>query len=76
MLSHWHLDHIAGSAVFGDGNIIATSLTRDALLSHKADIEAGKVWGPPPIAPLIFPNVMFDDHLSSAWERSRSSYAA
>ena len=63
VLSHWHLDHIAGSAVFGDGNIIATSLTRDALLSHKADIEAGKVWGPPPIAPLIFPNVMFDDHL-------------
>ena len=63
VLSHWHLDHIAGNAVFEDCDIIATSLTRDALARHKADIEAGKVWGPPPIAPLIFPNIMFDDHL-------------
>jgi len=45
VLSHWHLDHVAGNAVFDDGDIIATSLTRDALLRHKADIEAGKVWG-------------------------------
>ena len=44
-------------------HIIATSLTRDALIRHKADIEAGKVWGPPAIAPLIFPNIMFDDHM-------------
>ncbi len=63
VLSHWHLDHIAGNAVFDDGDIIATSLTRDALIRHKADIEAGKVWGPPGIVPLIFPNIMFDDHL-------------
>ena len=34
VLSHWHLDHIAGNAVFDDGDIIATSLTRDALLSQ------------------------------------------
>jgi cyclase len=63
VLSHWHLDHVAGSAVFDDCDIIATSLTHDALERRKADIEAGKVWGPPPIAPLIFPNVMFDNHL-------------
>ncbi len=63
VLSHWHLDHIAGSAVFEDCDIIATSLTRDALKRHKADIEAGKVWGPPPIAPLIFPNDTFEDHM-------------
>src|SRR5262249_20676445 len=63
VLSHWHLDHIAGNAVFDDCAIIATSLTRDAMVRHKANIEAGKVWGPPPIAPLIFPNVLFDDHL-------------
>lgn len=63
VLSHWHLDHIAGNAVFDDCAIIATALTRDALTRHKADIEAGKVWGPPAIAPLIFPNIMFDDHL-------------
>ena len=63
VLSHWHLDHIAGNAVFDDCAIIATSLTRDALVRHKSDIEAGKVWGPPAIAPLVFPNIMFDDHL-------------
>jgi cyclase len=63
VLSHWHLDHIAGNTVFDDCDIIATSLTRDALSRHKVDIEAGKVWGPPPIAPLIFPNIMFDNHL-------------
>ena len=63
VLSHWHLDHVAGNAVFDDGDIIATSLTRDALLRHKADIEAGKVWGTPPIAPLILPNIVFDNHL-------------
>ena len=63
VLSHWHLDHIAGNAVFDDCAIIATSLTRDALVRHKSDIEAGKVWGPPAIAPLVFPNIMFDDHM-------------
>jgi cyclase len=63
VLSHWHLDHIAGNAVFADCAIIATSLTRDAMLKRKADIEAGNVWGLPAIKPLIFPNIMFDDHL-------------
>lgn len=63
VLSHWHLDHIAGNAVFEDCDIIATSLTREAMLLHKAEIEAGKLWGPPPIAPLIFPNVTFADHM-------------
>jgi cyclase len=61
VLSHWHLDHIAGNAVFDDGDIIATSLTRDALVRHKADIEAGKLGGPPPIKPLRFPNLLFED---------------
>lgn len=63
VLSHWHLDHIAGNEVFDDCNIIATSHTRDAMRRHKADIEAGKVWGPPAINPLVFPDIMFDDHL-------------
>jgi cyclase len=63
VLSHWHLDHIAGNAAFDDCAIIATSLTRDAIIRHKADIEAGKLWGPPAIKPLVFPNIMFDDHL-------------
>jgi cyclase len=63
VLSHWHLDHVAGNAVFADCAIIATSLTRDAMLKRKADIEAGNLWGPPAINPLVFPNIMFDDQL-------------
>jgi cyclase len=62
VLSHWHLDHIAGNAVFDDSDVIATSLTRDALVRGKADIEAGKMWGPPAITPIRVPNVTFEDH--------------
>ncbi len=63
VLSHWHLDHIAGNEVFADGPIVATALTGAALARHKADIEAGTVWGAPPITPLVFPNILFDEHL-------------
>ena len=34
--SHWHLDHIAGDAVYGDSDAIATSLTRDALAKQRS----------------------------------------
>jgi cyclase len=60
--SHWHLDHIAGDAVYDDSDVIADSLTRDALVKQKADIESGKLWGPPPITPVRIPNITFDDH--------------
>lgn len=63
VLSHWHLDHVAGNEVFADCPIVATALTHAALTRHKADIEAGTLWGPPPIAPLVFPNILFDEHL-------------
>jgi cyclase len=59
--SHWHLDHIAGDAVYDDSDVIADSLTRDALVKQKADIESGKLWGPPPITPVRIPNITFDD---------------
>ena len=59
--SHWHLDHVAGDAAYDDSDVIATTLTRDALQKQKADIESGKLWGPPPITPLRIPNVTFDD---------------
>ncbi|HXG79368.1 MAG TPA: MBL fold metallo-hydrolase [Methyloceanibacter sp.] len=63
VLSHWHLDHVAGNEAFADCPIIATTLTHEALARRKVDIEAGKVWGPPAIAPLIFPSILFDDRL-------------
>ena len=61
VLSHWHLDHVAGNTIYDDSDVIATSLTRNALVKHKADIESGRLWGPPAITPLRIPNVTFDD---------------
>jgi cyclase len=61
VLSHWHLDHIAGNIVFDDCDIIATARTHEALERQKSEIEAGKVWGPPGITPLRLPNVLFED---------------
>lgn len=58
--SHWHLDHIAGNEVYQDSEIVASALTRKLLEEKKADIEAGKVWGPPAIKPLILPTKTFE----------------
>jgi len=61
--SHWHLDHVGGSGVWADVDVIGTQATRDTLVRSKADIEAGKTWGPPPITPLTVPNITFADRL-------------
>ncbi len=63
VLSHWHLDHIAGNAVFSDCEIIAHRWTFDAMTLHKAAIEAGTRDGLPAIKPLILPLTLFDDEL-------------
>lgn len=55
--SHWHLDHVGGNAVYADSPRIATALTRERLVANRAAIEAGKLEGPPAIAPLILPDV-------------------
>ncbi|MFI0847408.1 MBL fold metallo-hydrolase [Mesorhizobium sp. IMUNJ 23232] len=64
VLSHWHLDHVAGTAAFADCEIIANRRTAAHLASRKAAIEAGTLEGPPAIDPLILPTKLFDDHLS------------
>lgn len=61
-LSHWHLDHVGGLAAWKDVEIVSTTKTRDALVSQKDSIEAGTLWGPPAIKPLIIPTKTFDDH--------------
>jgi cyclase len=58
--SHWHLDHIAGDSVYDDSDVVATTATKEALEKQKADIESGKLWGPPPINPVRIPNVTFE----------------
>lgn len=60
VLSHWHIDHVAGNEVFGDCEIIANSRTLRALETNREKLENGD----PPIRPLILPNCIFEEHLS------------
>lgn len=64
VLSHWHLDHIAGNAVFADCEIIACNKTAAHLLKNRAAIENGTYDGPPAIAPLVLPTRTFEDRLT------------
>ncbi|WP_442582648.1 MBL fold metallo-hydrolase [Mesorhizobium sp. ASY16-5R] len=64
VLSHWHLDHVAGTEAFADCEIIANRRTAAHLASRKAAIEAGTLEGPPAIAPLILPTTLFSGHMS------------
>lgn len=60
VLSHWHLDHVAGNAVFADCEIIAHARTAALLQVHRAAIEAGTQSGPPTLAPLILPTTVYE----------------
>ncbi len=60
LLSHWHLDHVAGTEVFQDCEIIANAKTTEHLRRHKQAIEQGKSSGPPAISPLILPTRTFE----------------
>ncbi len=55
--SHWHKDHVAGTAAFGDVPVIANRRTAAHLAAHRAEIEAGTDW--PPINPLVLPDQVF-----------------
>jgi len=55
--SHWHLDHVGGNAVYADVDRIATDKTWQRLTAQKDAIEAGDIWGPPAIKPLVLPNI-------------------
>ena len=56
VLSHWHVDHVAGNATFQDCEIIANTLTAQSLAEGKAALESGT----PPIRPLIGPTRTFE----------------
>ncbi|MDX2307260.1 MAG: MBL fold metallo-hydrolase [Hyphomicrobium sp.] len=60
VLSHWHLDHVAGNEVFADCEIIANTRTAEHLARKKAAIEAGTEDGPPAIRPLVLPTTTFE----------------
>jgi cyclase len=60
LLSHWHLDHVAGTAAFEDCEILASRRTAELLRENRAAIEAGELEGPPPIAPLVMPTRLLE----------------
>jgi cyclase len=66
VLSHWHLDHVAGAAAFEDCEIIASERTLEMLTRFKPAIERGELEGPPPIDPLLLPTTVFADRLEMA----------
>ena len=64
VLSHHHLDHVAGTEAFADCEIIANARTMEHLRRDRAAIEAGTLGGPPAIAPLILPNRIFSGQMA------------
>lgn len=64
VLSHWHLDHVAGTGVFADCAIIANRRTAAHLERQKAEIEAGTLEGPPAISPLVVPTILFEGEMT------------
>lgn len=60
VLSHWHLDHVAGTAAFADCEIVASRLAGERLASQRGAIEAGTLEGPPAISPLVLPTTVFE----------------
>jgi glyoxylase-like metal-dependent hydrolase (beta-lactamase superfamily II) len=71
VLSHWHLDHIAGTAAFQDCEVIASRRTAELLARFRSAIERGEHEGPPGIDPLIVPTRVFEDHMDQAIGRTR-----
>jgi cyclase len=69
VLSHWHLDHVAGTEAFGGSEVLANERTTAHLARRRAAIEAGELEGPPAIAPLVLPTRTFA-------ERERSTLGA
>ena len=63
LLSHWHLDHVAGTAAFSDCEIISNAKTLAHLKARLDDIQNGSFVGPPAIMPLILPNRIFEQEL-------------
>ena len=56
VLSHHHLDHIAGNAVFGDCEILANAATDTAMRANRTGAERAD----PPISPVIMATRVFD----------------
>lgn len=63
VLSHRHLDHVAGTAAFAGAPVIACRRTAEGLAADRDAIEAGTLHGRPAISPLVLPDRVFDDRM-------------
>jgi cyclase len=63
VVSHCHLDHVAGNEPFADCEIIAHERTLAHLLRNRAAIEAGTFDGMPAINPLVLPNRTYEGEM-------------
>ena len=63
VLSHWHLDHVAGTEVFRDCEVISSERTAEHARPPQVAIERGELEGPPAIDPLILPTRTYSDRL-------------
>ena len=59
VLSHWHLDHVAGTEAFAGSPVISNERTAEHLRAKREAIEAGTLEGPPAISPLVLPTRTF-----------------
>lgn len=59
VLSHWHLDHVAGTEAFAGSPVLSGERTAEHLREKREEIEAGTLEGPPAISPLTLPTRTF-----------------
>ncbi len=62
IISHWHLDHIAGNCFYRGRTIVGHAHTRKNILANKDAIEAGTLWSCPGF-PAVPPNITFEKRL-------------
>jgi glyoxylase-like metal-dependent hydrolase (beta-lactamase superfamily II) len=64
LLSHWHLDHVAGTEAFAGCQVLSTTRTAVHLTARREAIEAGTLEGLPAIAPLVMPTMTFEGQMT------------
>ena len=60
VLSHHHIDHVAGNEAFADCEIIAHKLTEECMKRDRPALEAGTYDSPPAIKPIVMPTTTFE----------------
>jgi cyclase len=74
LLSHWHLDHVAGNEAFADCEIISNARTLQHLVDNKTAIEDGSFHGTPAIKPLILPTRTFKGEMDFTLGKTRMKF--